>query len=621
MKKRSLGYGFVDELNKSTLKNGHFKKAHELEWKDTLLPNFRVDLSGSDPKDRMWRVMVLWGLSSLLFFGLLLRLFHLQIVYGAKNRELADGNRIQVKVIHAPRGVIYDRQGKILAANSPGFRLVDKVNDKPKVTVVSREQALEMEVKNDPNLSNLEVDSIRSYPQGEELAHVIGYVGETSPEQLQNLKAKGYRSGDRIGQAGVESIYEDILRGRDGGEIIEVDSKGTSLRVLRTIDPIPGKSIYLTLDSDLQHQIFKALSEAVKKNGSSAGAAVAEDPNSGQVLAMVSLPSFNNNLFTDPSQSEGGITEVLSDPASPILNRSLGGSYPPGSTFKIVSSLAALSSGKITPQTIYEDSGEIYLGPFRFTNWYFTQYGKTEGQVDLVKAIKRSNDIYFYRVGQTVGEKYLAEMARKVYLGEKSGIDLPGEVSGLIPDNDWKVKTFGQPWYPGDTLHMAIGQGFVLTTPLQILGITSYIASGGILYKPKLLLKTEDNRQFNSQVLVPKLVAVDQLRVIKQGLSEVPKQGGTAWPFFTFPISSAGKTGTAEFGDPKNRTHGWYTAFAPADDPKIAMTVLVEAGGEGSNVAAPVVKEAFRWYFSPDKNKLIQDVYREATDSGKTLGE
>ena len=611
-KRRNLGFGFTDEIARVTSKIPLKKGEINEDWKETLLPNF-------DPKTHVqftinpWRLAGLFCFSLILFFVIFLRLFHLQMVEGKHNRELADGNRIQVKIIHAPRGVIYDRSGNILAANSPAFRLFDP--DKKKYKLITREEALAMEVKNDPKVANLEVDNVRTYPFKEKIAHIVGYVGEISETQLKDPDFKGYRLGDRIGQSGIEFQYEKILKGIDGGEIIEVDSKGSKLRSLRLDAPIAGQNIYLTIDSVLQDKIYQNLKDALVKAGSCCGAAVAVDPQNGQVLALLSLPSYDPNIFSE-NGDDSAISDILNGSGSPVLNRVIAGTYPPGSTFKIVSSLAALSSGKITPQTIVQDNGVIFLGIFKFTNWYFNEYGKTEGPVDLLKAIARSNDIYFYHVGQVVGEQFLGSWAKKLRLGAKLDIDLPGEVSGLIPDDNWKRKTFNEGWYPGDTLHMAIGQGFVLTTPLQILGITSFIAADGVLYQPQLILTN-----FKPKVLVSNLVSQDIVNLIKDGLKLVPKNGGTAWPFFTFPIETAGKTGTAEFGDPKNRTHAWYTSFAPADNPKIALTVLVEGGGEGSNVAAPVAKEVYRWYFSEDKNKLIQDVYTQATDSGKTLGE
>ncbi len=621
-KKRSLGFGFADELAKVTSSTKHFPKVATQDWQDQLIPNF-------DPHIRLglqksfWRVTVFLSLTLIVFFAIFVRLFNLQLVNGKLNRILADENRIQVKVIHAPRGVIYDRNGKVLASNSPGFRLVDPASKK--ATFLTREQSFELEVKNDPRSANLEIDNIRKYPFGAQSAHILGYMGEISPDQLKDPKFRHYQIGDRIGQAGAEAYFEGILKGVDGGEIIEVDSKGEKLRTLRTVAPIPGNNIYLTIDIDLQRQVFQALLEAVKKAASCCGGAVAQDPQSGQILALVSYPSYDNNLFTNYELNEQ-VAGILNDPNSPILNRPIAGTYPPGSTFKIVSAIAALGSGKITSQTHFEDTGQIFLGTYKFTNWYFTQYGRTEGAVDLVKALQRSNDTYFYRVGQIIGEKTLGEFARKLYMGARLGIDLDGEATGLVPDNAWKLKNFGEVWFPGDTLHMAIGQGFVLTTPLQILTATSYVAANGNLFRPHLLLKVARAdatvvKESQSELLTSHVIPLQELKLIKSGLEKVSKDGGTAWPFFTFPLSTAGKTGTAEYGDPKNKTHAWYTSYAPADDPKIALTVLIEGGGEGSSVAAPVAKEIYRWYFSPDKNHLIRDTYGEASESAKTLGE
>lgn len=612
-KKRNLGPGFSEEVTKVNAKVGHFKDQETSGWTDFLLPNF-------NPKDDQltqkstWRIIFFLIICLVSFFVMFLRLFHLQITEGSTNRSLADGNRIQVKIIHAPRGVIFDRNGKILAANSPAFRLNDPTSKTHKARLITREEALGWEVNNDPRFLNLEVDNVRNYPMGEKFAHLIGYMGEISEEALKDKDFYNYHPGDQVGKTGVEAEYEKILKGVDGGEIIEVDSKGRKIRTLRLQSPKAGQNIYLSIDASLQEKLYDLLTESLTKSGSCCGSAVASEPSTGKILALVSLPSFDPNLFSK-NDNDSAINEIFSNPNSPILNRVIGGTYPPGSTFKIVTSLAALSSGKITKDTTIEDTGVMYLGPYQFSNWYFNQYGKVEGSVNLLKALQRSNDTYFYKISQIIGPEYLALWARKVYLGSKLGINLPGEETGLVPDDAWKQKNYNTPWYPGDTLHMAIGQGFVLTTPLQILAVTSMIASDGILYQPKLLLNEKP------KVLASNLLPGPQVEIIKDGLKLVPKQGGTAWPFFTFPIETAGKTGTAEYGDPKNRTHAWYTSYAPANDPKIALTVLVEGGGEGSNVAAPVAKEAYRFYFSPDKNKLIQDIYVSATESAKSLGE
>lgn len=604
-KKKGLGLVFQDEIDKVTNRTGHFRNFKEPNWQEQFIPNFNPD----KPREEIniWKVVLPIGLCVILFFGLFLRLFSLQIVKGLENRSLAEGNRIKVKVIHAPRGVILDRNGKILAANSPGFRLLDGTK---KVKFITREQALQLEALNDSNAGNLEIDSLRTYPFGERLSHVLGYTGEISEDQL---KDSTYHLGDQVGETGIEGSYEKTLRGTDGGEIIEVDAIGKKLRTLREIPPIAGKNLTLTIDSDLQVKTFDLLKQAVGKAGSCCGAAVVEDPQTGQILAMVSIPSYDNNYFTG-IPDEDQISEIFNNKNSPVLNRVIGGTYPPGSTYKIVTSIAGLSSGKITARTQIEDTGEIFLGPFRFTNWYFTQYGKTEGSVNLEKALQRSNDTYYYRVGELIGEQTLIDWSRKLKVGGKLGIDIPGEASGLVPDNKWKQANFGQPWYPGDTLHMAIGQGFVLTTPLQVLGFTSFIAADGKLYKPQLSLTQ------SPKALISDLVSSEYIKEIRKGMATVTLNGGTAWPFFNFPFKTAGKTGTAEFGS-EGKTHAWYTGFAPIDDPKIALTVLVEGGGEGSSVSAPVAKEIFRWFLSENKAKLTPDMGVIATDSAKTLGE
>lgn len=617
MKKFKFGRVFQDQLSKVTARSGHFhSKFKEPNWQDFLIGSF-VDGETSEsisPWSRLFFLIIFIILFSILAF----RLFHLQIVQGSHNRELADFNRIQVKVIHAPRGVIYDRNGNILAQNEPGFRLIEKdpKTSQIKITHLTRDEALSLEVKGDPRFKDLEIESNRAYPQLSQTSHILGYVGEITGEELKDPKFLGYQLGDIVGRGGVEQTYEKVLRGADGGEVNEVDAQGKKVRTLNKKEAIPGQNLYLTIDLDLQKLAYSKLEEAAKKAGSCCAALVAEDPKTGQILSLVSFPTF------DPTK----ISEALTAPNSPFLNRVIAGTYPPGSTFKIASALAGLSSGKINQSTKFEDTGVMSLGPFTFANWYFIEYGRKEGLVDVEKALKRSNDIFFYKVGELTGEKTLAFVAKQLGLGERLGVDIPGEEAGLIPDNAWKVKNTGQSWYPGDTLHMAIGQGFVLTTPLQVNFLTSTIAADGKQYPPFLALKItspegREIKSFKFDPLNSHKFETKDLDLIKKGLAEVPKNGGTAWPFFTFPISTAGKTGTAEFGDPKNRTHAWYTAYGPVDDPKLTLTVLIEAGGEGSTVSSPVAKEVFRWYFSPDKSNLIKDTNTVATESAKTLGE
>ncbi len=614
-RKTRYGLSFVDELAKTTKSFKHYNLKFDAQsWQDSLISGQEAEAVPAG--FRTWRVLAFVAIFLIAFSAIFVRLFHLQVTQGSTNRALADSNRIQVKTIHAPRGVIYDRNGKILAQNEPGFRLLGRDNNQ-KTRYLSREQALDMEVRTDPQLPNLEIDNLRHYPYASETAHLLGYVGEISGDELKQPDFKGYNPGDLVGKEGIEQVYEKVLRGVDGGEVIEVDAKGQKIRTLGKTDPIPGQNVYLTIDVGLQEQAYKQLQKAIIEAKVCCGSVVAQDPRNGQILAMVSIPSYM------PSQLE----QAFSAPNFPFLNRAIAGTYPPGSTFKIATALSGLDSGKITPSTEYVDTGVLNLGPYTFANWYFTEYGRKEDQpVNVVRALQRSNDIFFYHLGQVVGEKIMGDEALKLGFGQKLGVDLPGEETGLIPDDNWKQKTIGDVWYPGDSLHMAIGQGYVLVTPLQVNNLISTIAANGQQFPPHLAFKITSpegrelkNYHFDGSKFI---TTANNMSLIKQGLEMVPKPGGTAWPFFTFPIATAGKTGTAEFGDPKNKTHAWYTSYAPANNPQIALTVMVEGGGEGSSVAGPVSKEIYRYYFSPDKSNLIKDITAfEATTGAHPIGE
>ncbi len=610
------GKAFPDQLKKiqSRVKHQPSHRYGGNSWEESFISTVS-DLDQS-PLMNIWLKVSFLVVCLIVFSGLTMRLFHLQIAEGKNNRDLADFNRILVKVIHAPRGVIYDRNGKILAQNEPAFRLLVASNSAstPHFTTITRDEALKLETSNNPQYYNLEIDSRRTYPYKEKMAHILGYVSEITQEEKDETGYKNYKPGDKVGRGGVEESFEKVLKGIDGGEVIEVDAQGKRVRTIRRKNPIPGQNLVLNIDADLQWVTYEKLAENVKKAQSCCGSVVIQNPQNGAVLALASYPSFDPN----------DISAALIAPNSPILNRAIAGLYPPGSTYKISSALAGLNSGKITPSTIYEDTGVMNIDKFTFANWYFTQYGRKEGPVDVVKAIQRSNDIYFYQLGQAVGEVELGKASKMLGLGEKLGIDIPGEEKGLIPDNEWKEENIGDVWYPGDTLHMAIGQGFVLTTPLQISNMISFIAAGGKQFPPSIghQIKSPDGgviKEFRFDPINKANFKQSDLEVIKKGLAEVPKAGGTAWPFFQFPIPTAGKTGTAEFGDLK-KTHAWYTSYAPVEKPEIAITTMVEGGGEGSTVASPIAKEIYRWYFSPDKNNLIKDLSPVGTESA-TLGE
>ena len=503
------------------------------------------------------------------FAVLLFKLFFLQVVFGADYAQRAEQNRIKMIATPAVRGVIYDRQGKIMARNTPEGR---------------------------------------EYPLGPAAAHVLGYLGEADEQEVNSFAVS---LGAQIGKIGIERAADKLLRGIDGGTIVELNSQGEVLRELSHQDSIAGQDLFLFIDADLQQTALDLLKDLK-------GAVIASKP-SGEVLLLASSPSFDPNVFT-LNKDEEKIKEILEDEAKPMFNRAIGGQYPPGSVFKIIPAVAGLETKVIEPYETIEDTGEIKIGEFRFGNWYFDQYGQKEGLVDMIKAIRRSNDIYFYKVGERLGISKLAAWARAFGLGKPTGISINGEVNGLVPDAEWKEKVKDEDWYLGDTYITAIGQGDLQTTPLQVNQMVGVIASDGKLCRPRLI---KDNNKEKCEAL-----PIDQqtIQVVKEGMKQACQPGGTGWPLFEFKVQNedlkvdgvnffqeasdsaqtvripvACKTGTAEFGDPEDRTHAWFSAFAPANDPEIIVTVLLEAAGQGSDEAAPVAKEILKKWFEDKK--------------------
>ncbi len=512
-------------------------------------------------------LFIFWFFLLFAFGILFLRLFQLQILEGKENRELAEGQRIKLRKITAPRGEILDRNGKLLARNTPIYKKCPASG----CEIITREEALRLETEGKE--ADLEIDIGRKYPYGEALAHVLGYLGEVTEEEIKN-----YKLGDYIGRTGIEEEYEDVLRGVDGGELVETDTEGKIIRKIGKKEATAGKNVTLSIDADLQVVAYQALEGR-------RGAVVAQNPKTGEILALVSSPSFNPEDITQ---------EVLLDPSSPFFNRAISGAYPPGSTYKIVTATAGLEEGKITSETKIEDPGEIVIGKYRYANWYFTQYGKTEGVIDITKAIKRSTDTFFYKVGEFVGATKLVEWGKKFGLAGMLGIDIPGEISGFLPNPS------SGDWFLGNTYHLAIGQGNLGLTPLQVNTMTAVIASGGKLCRSHLANEVEPrkdgNKGANSECRDIGLKP-ETIQLITEGMKETCSAGGTAFPLFDFSPGVACKTGTAEFGDPAGRTHAWLTAFAPAENPEIVVTALVEAGGEGSSIAAPIVRKVLEEYF------------------------
>ncbi len=520
------------------------------------------------------------------FVVFFLRLYQLQVVEGKKNRFLAENNRIARLSLEAARGLLLDRFGVVLATNEPVFLLEEKSGKEAKPKEISREEALKLQAEGQ---SELRLFLRRHYLAGEAFGHLLGYLGEVSEEELkeEKLDLKGYRQGSLIGRVGVEAEYESLLRGREGSELVEVDTEGKVIRRMGQILPTVGKTLTLAVDKKLQEKAAVAM--AGQK-----GAVVAENPQNGEILILYSSPGFDPNIFSADNRDE--VVKLINDEVNrPLLNRAIAGLFPPGSTFKIVTAIAALSEGKITPKTLITDPGVIIIGDYQYRNWYFANYGKTEGEVDLTKALARSVDTYFYKLGEMVGIERLNFWAEKFGVKKKTGIDLPGELPGFMANSEWKEKTKGEPWFLGNTYHIAIGQGDLALTPLLVNQIASVVASQGKICQPRMLKLGAENTPYEANC--QKLAVKEEFwAAIKKGMEAACAEGGTGSPFFGFTPKVACKTGTAETGDGKT-SHAWFTAFAPADDPQIVLTVLVEKGGEGSAVAAPIAKEILKEYF------------------------
>jgi penicillin-binding protein 2 len=479
-----------------------------------------------------WLSWFLKGLVLLGFIVLLGRTAELQIIKGSYYRSLAEGNRIKRISIPAKRGNIIARGGEILVDGS-------------------------------------------NFILGSKFAHVGGYLGIANETEVGKINPKcpekgPYKADSLIGRSGLEQEYECQLSGVDGEKLVEVDITGKEIRVLGTKPPIPGVDLKTSIDFGFQTFVPDLMQNQK-------GAIVITDTK-GQVLALYSSPSF------DPEK----VGDYLNDPNYPLFNRAIGGLFHPGSTFKPVVAIAGLMEGKIDKDYLYNDTGYISVGASRFNNWYFTQYGSTEGEINVVRALTRSTDTFFYNLGGLLGAEKIMAWADKFGLGALTNIDLPGEVVNLIPTPEWKLKTTGEPWFLGNTYNVSIGQGDLAVTPISLNAMISSIASGGYLCSPKINLAEKPNCQ--------KLdIKKEYLDLVKQGMVGVCSPGGTGYTFFDFKVPIACKTGTAETSQ-DGKTHAWFTAFAPADNPEIVVTVLFEQGGEGSEVAGPVARKIFDYW-------------------------
>lgn len=592
------------------------------------------------PLDKNW-LGKMWIVVALAMALLLGRVFYVSVIRGAYYQTIANGNSVRSLVITAPRGRIFDRSGSVLVNNVPSMDVVAIPADLPQASDAKKAIAQTLaEVLNvnqadiwgkletvdatslDPILvkENISQDeslilaedlqklpgvyinktAIRDYADAATFSDILGYEGKITQSELAANVNKGYLLTDYIGKQGIEKSYENDLRGESGATQVEVDSTGNVKRELDVINPKPGSDLVLNIDADLQKKIYASLEGILQTTGTKTAAAVAIDPRNGHVLALVSIPSYDNNLFAQKISNDQ-YNQLINDPNEPLFNRAISGQYPPGSTIKPAIATAALSEGVITPSTIIDGlGGMLHVGAYSFGDW------KAHAPSDVRTAIAQSNDIFFYTVGGGYGPIGGLGMSRMKKwdnlfgLGTPTGIDIGGEASGSIPDEQWKLDTFGEKWSVGNSYNAAIGQGYVTVTPLQLANYIAAVADGGTLYKPELVsqIKKADGETttIQPQVIRSGFVSPDVIQVVQQGMRQTVTDG-TAQPLKDLPVEIAGKTGTAQFGVGGKQEHGWFASYAPYDNPQIAMVVLVEGGGEGFTSALPVTKDVYQWYF------------------------
>ncbi len=523
-----------------------------------------------------WLSWFLKGTLLMVAIILFARLAELQIIKGQYYHDLSENNRTRTIPIIAPRGKILGSEGNIIAGNI-------QIKEKIIATYDGFKKSLDI---GDADINSLVTETKRNYFLGSAAAHITGYLAQVSVDEVNkvdpNCLDKGIRLPESlIGRSGLEQQYDCTLRGIDGEELVEVNAAGKPVRVLGIKNPIPGSDLMTTISTSLQQKVASSFPSDKR------GVVVITD-GTGKVLAMYSAPSFDPNSFINKNSSE--INKYLSDSNLPLFNRDIDGLYHPGSTFKIVTATAALEEKKIDENFTFNDQGFITLNGYTYNNWNWSEFGKVEGEVNLTKAIARSTDTFFYKVGEKVGISDLSSWANKFGLNKNTGIDLPNEANGLIPDPAWKRQAKGELWFLGDTYNTAIGQGYVAVTPLAANILTSVIANNGKICTPHISLALSGAEGCYSLNLQQK-----NLDLIKEGMIEACSTGGTGFPFFNFLPQTACKTGTAETGD-NNKTHAWFTAFVP--DKNIVITVLVEKAGQGSEVAAPIAKDILQYYFA-----------------------
>jgi len=609
------------------------------------------------------RLNTLTAIILLVFVVLTSRLVWLQVCQGQEFEQKAENNRIRLLPITAPRGTFYDRNGVTLVNNRPGFsislvpisgpitddvidRLAGIVGMKPddiRKKINQQKSPLQpIKIKSDigPEIIAkieerrqdlpgvvIEIQPVRSYIDNELGAHMFGYVGEISDSELEEGIGKGYKTGDILGKFGLEQVWDKEIRGTDGGAQIEVNVSGKPVQMLGTKQPIPGSDLVLTIDAKIQKAAEKAMDERLRylqdkmgNHEAKSAAAVVMNPQTGEILALVSRPTF------DPNKFNGGIStndwkEINDNPNNPMLNRTINAEYPPGSAFKIVTGTAALETGKVTPEEKIFDGGSHWLVPGKGN-----ANNEALGWIDFKEALAKSDNVYFYELGHRLGIDVLEEWARKFGLGEPTGINLVNEDKGLVANQRYKKKVYNEEWYLSETFDAAIGQGFQLATPLQMASVISQVANGGHRFRPYLVREIVSPssgqvlKTFEPEELGTVPMSATTLETIRTGLRDVTTAEGTAgYVFEGFPVPIAGKTSTAE--NPHGDDHGWFVAYGPYDNPTIAIAVIVEQGGYGSDSAAPIARKIMEAAFNLPPSKDASDIYAEklAPKQGSTI--
>ena len=613
--------------------------------------------SGTYPEaelGELQRRLVILRVGLLLVVALLgLRLWHLQIREGPYYRDLSENNRTRLVLLEPARGLIYDRHGVLLANNVPSFSLYvtpEDVKDRDaliqqltdllgldpamirKKLTVKGSKLLPRKVKDRLTLRDatvieshrldlpgvmIQVESQRNYPGGVTAAHLLGYVGEISPEQLEKPEFADLHQGSVVGQYGVEKSFDKHVRGQAGQKSVEVDALGHEKKAAVVERPQAGNDLYLTIDIRLQKVAESLL-------GEESGAIVALDPTNGDILAMASRPAFDPNILSRELTPKQWV-EIVQDEGRPLNNRASQGQYPPGSTFKVPMAVAALETHTMSPSSTVHCTGGYQFGRRLYHDWKAGGHGS----MDLHDALVHSCDVYFYTVGQRMGIDVMAEYGRDFGLGQGTGVELPSERSGIMPSSAWKQKARNEAWLPGETISAAIGQGYVTVTPLQMASLIGTVANDGVNYRPRLVQAVMDRVTGNLQELPAvargKVSAKPEtFRVIKEALADVVKVG-TATRAKSPLVTIGGKTGTAQVAalrtgpekdiPKKFRDHAWFVAFAPVESPKIAVAVLAEHMGHGGSAAAPLAKEVIETFV-----KLAPQVPTVTSDSSRMEG-